>query len=104
MFVLSGNVHFPGKSGRIGPAKAADRELQWATSSDGVNRKQRKRQARAQSEGKLIFLAGFVLALPVVCLISLGIRVASRVTGWTENPHGPDRNSLPLRDLELGAC
>ncbi len=39
--------------------------------------------------------------LPVVCVISLGIRVEARVTGWSEDLHGPDRDSLPMHDWSL---
>jgi hypothetical protein len=75
---------------------------QWASSAGNVNRKQRKRDARAQAEGKVLFpWRGLVVALPIVCLVSLGVRVTSRVTGWSEDPHGPDRNSLPLHDWSL---
>jgi hypothetical protein len=39
--------------------------------------------------------------LPLICLISLCIRVEARVTGWSEDLHGPDRDSLPMHDWSL---
>ncbi|MGC1617887.1 MAG: hypothetical protein WA765_05310 [Candidatus Acidiferrum sp.] len=71
-----------------------------------ANRAERRRAARAQAKGKvqgqLIYpWRGFVLALPLVCLISLGVRVEARVAGWSEDPHGPDRESLPMHDWSL---
>jgi hypothetical protein len=72
----------------------------------GANRAERRRAARAQAKkqvpGQVIYpWRGLVLALPVVCLISLGVRVEARVTGWSEDPHGPDRESLPMHDWSL---
>jgi len=41
---------------------------------------------------------GLVALLPLACLFSLGLRVAARINGWTEDPHGPDRQALLIND------
>jgi hypothetical protein len=75
-------------------------------SPQGRNRAERRRSARSQAKGQpkglLIYpWRGLVFALPLVCLISLGVRVEARVKGWSEDPHGPDRDSLPMHDWSL---
>jgi hypothetical protein len=68
----------------------------------GSNRAERRRAARVKMPVKLVFpWRGLVLLLPLICLISLGIRVEARVTGWSEDLHGPDRDSLPMHDWSL---
>lgn len=46
-------------------------------------------------------LRSFVLLLPVVCLISLMLRVEARVHGWSEDPRGPERDALSMRGWSL---
>jgi hypothetical protein len=75
-------------------------------SPQGHNRAERRRSARSQAKGQPKGLQiypwrGLVFALPLVCLISLGVRVEARVKGWSEDPHGPDRDSLPMHDWSL---
>jgi len=80
---------------------------QTIQSPQGANRAERRRAARPQAKekkvnGQLIFpWRGLVFALPLVCLISLAVRVEARVKGWSEDPHGPDRDSLPMHDWSL---
>jgi len=75
---------------------------QTTAASEGTSRAERRRAARERVQGRLVFpWRGVVFMLPVVCVISLGIRVEARVTGWSEDLHGPDRDSLPMHDWSL---
>jgi hypothetical protein len=39
-----------------------------------------------------------VYALPVLCAISLGLRIKDRLDGRNSDPHGPDRGTLVQKD------
>jgi len=36
------------------------------------------------------------MRFPILCVISLGLRITGRLNGWQEDPHGPDRGTLLL--------
>jgi hypothetical protein len=46
-------------------------------------------------------LRASVYALPVLCVISLVLRVEGRLNGWKDDPHGPDRATLLLNDWSV---
>jgi len=70
--------------------------------SHGTTGAERKRAARALAQGQIAFpWRGFAFLLPLACVLSLGIRVEAPVARWTEDNHGPDRSSLPMRDWSL---
>jgi hypothetical protein len=56
--------------------------------------------ARQNESGqhRIFGLRGFVYLLPILCVISLAVRVGGRLNGWKEDPHGPDRGTLVLGD------
>jgi hypothetical protein len=65
-----------------------------------LTRTERRRLAR-ENESKpkrILNLRGFVYMLPVLCVITLVLRVEGRLNGWRDNPHGPDRGTLLLDD------
>ena len=67
----------------------------------GLNRAERRRAARAQAGGQILFpWRGLAFLLPLICAVSLAIRVEARVAGWSEYPHGPDR-ALLLSDWSV---
>jgi hypothetical protein len=66
-----------------------------------TTRSDRRRAARAQRPVVAYPLRGFVLLLPVACVLSLVVRVEARINGWTEDPHGPDRKALLTHDWSL---
>jgi hypothetical protein len=75
---------------------------QTSAVAKGASRAVRRRAAREKPEGQVVFpWRGLVFLLPVICAISLCIRVEARVTGWSEDLHGPDRDSLPMHDWSL---
>lgn len=75
---------------------------QTTANPKGATRAERRRIARARAQGRLAFpWRGLAFLLPFICAISLGIRVEARVTGWSEDSHGPDRDSLPIHDWSL---
>ena len=43
-------------------------------------------------------LRWIVYALPVLCVVSLLLRIEGRLNGWKSDPHGPDRATLLLND------
>jgi hypothetical protein len=70
--------------------------------SEGANRAERRRASREKSHGQIVYpWRGLAFLLPIICAISLGIRVEARLKGWSEDPHGPDRDSLPMHDWSL---
>jgi hypothetical protein len=70
----------------------------------GASRTERRRAAHAHAKGKgqiLFPWRGLAFLLPLICAISLAIRIEARVAGWSEDPHGQDRNSLLLNDWSV---
>jgi hypothetical protein len=73
----------------------------WKTQPEpeaALNRSERRRLTRERENKRALNLRGFVYAFPVLCVISLGLRIAGRLNGWAEDPHGPDRGALLLND------
>jgi hypothetical protein len=69
---------------------------------EGAHRAERRRAARAQAAGQILFpWRGLAFLLPLICAISLAIRVEARVAGWSEDPHAQDRNALLVSDWSL---
>lgn len=58
----------------------------------------RENKSRAVSTSNLRWI---VYALPVLCFLSLTLRVAGRRLGWNDDPHGPDRQALLMNDWSL---
>lgn len=73
------------------PQPAADRAL---------SRSERRRLAREHESKpkRALNLRGFVYLFPIICAISLILRVEARLQGWEVDPHGPDRGALVLND------
>jgi hypothetical protein len=75
----------------------------WAPQSEILGpstRSERRRLARQNESGqrRVSSLQGFVYLLPILCVISLAVRVGGRLSGWKEDPHGPDRGTLVQDD------
>lgn len=74
-------------------------------STAGLSRSERRRLNRKNVGTKpdlaSVRLRNFVLLLPVICVISLCLRVAGRRFGWSESIHGPDRDALLMDDWSL---
>jgi len=70
--------------------------------SPGANRAERRRATRSQAKGQILFpWRGLAFLLPLMCAISLAIRVEARVAGWSEDSHGQDRNALLVSDWSV---
>jgi hypothetical protein len=78
------------REGVVTPAQASRSERRRAS---------RQRAKASQEAGSL--WRGFVLLLPVVCVISLAMRVEARINDWSEDSHSPDRDALPMQDWSL---
>jgi hypothetical protein len=64
-----------------------------------LTRAEQRELARRKSQPKRTWnLHGLVYALPVLCAISLVLRIESRLNGGKSDPHGPDRGTLLLND------
>jgi len=65
-----------------------------------LTRAQRRGMAREKESRpkRILSLRGVVYALPVLCLVSLVLRVEGRLNGWKDDPHGPDRGTLLMND------
>lgn len=79
------------------------RTWHWTPKSEpdrALTRKQRRALARQEeSEPKrTMSLRWIVYALPVLCAISLVLRINDRLTGAPTDPHGLDRGALLLND------
>ena len=72
-----------------------------ASRAELSTRSARRRAARVQENQIAHPLRGFVWLLPIVCVLSLIVRVEARVNGWSEDPHGPDRKALLTHDWSL---
>ena len=68
-----------------------------------AKRAERRRAARASSQASAARFRwqGLVTFLPLACVLSLGVRVAARINGWSEDGHGPDRQALLMQDWSL---
>jgi hypothetical protein len=68
-----------------------------------VSRSERRRMERESA--KLGTSASpwrtFVLLLPIICLLSLVVRVEARVNGWSEDFHEPEWGALPVQDWSI---
>lgn len=79
----------------------------WKASGSDVTAKlsrSERRRLERQYPGVSTFvqpLRNFILLIPIVCVISLGLRVAGRLCGWSESIHGPDRDALLMNDWSL---
>lgn len=83
----------------------------WHWKDEGVDasarasRSERRRIARERAQPRLATSGSpwrtFVLFLPVVCVISLALRVEARINDWSEDSHSPDRDALPMQDWSL---
>jgi hypothetical protein len=64
--------------------------------SGAMTRSERRRMAKASLANRRIEhpWRGFVTLLPLLCLISLGLRLAGRFYGWAEDPRSPDPQSI----------
>jgi hypothetical protein len=78
------------REGVVTPAQASRSERRRAS------RQRTKSSQEARSPWR-----GFVLLLPVVCVISLALRVEARINDWSEDSHSPDRDALPMQDWSL---
>jgi hypothetical protein len=76
------------------PQSEPDRPLTRAERR-GMARKSESKSTRALS------LRWLVYVLPALCVVSLGLRVAGRLNGWKDDPHGPDRGTLLLHDWSV---
>jgi len=75
---------------------------QVTLTSSTASRAERRRAARSQAKGQIPFpWGGLAFLLPIACMISLAIRVEARVAGWSEDPHGQDRNALLVSDWSV---
>ncbi|HXM97606.1 MAG TPA: hypothetical protein VN982_03955 [Candidatus Dormibacteraeota bacterium] len=75
---------------------------QLPPTSAAVSRAERRRAERSQRGGEILFpLRGLAILLPIICAISLVVRIEARIVGWSEDPHGPDRNALLLNDWSV---
>jgi hypothetical protein len=68
-----------------------------------TTRSERRRAANASvSTSRAVFpWRGFVVLLPLLCIVSLGVRIVGRVNGWSEDPRSPDRKALLMNDWSL---
>src|SRR6185437_5831540 len=68
-----------------------------------LNRSERRRLGKQDAGTSTVVqpLRNFVLLIPIVCVISLGLRVSGRLYGWSESIHGPDRDALLMNDWSL---
>jgi hypothetical protein len=68
-----------------------------------ASRAERRRAARAahRPSAGVSRWRGVAVLLPLACVVSLGVRIAANINGWSEDPHGPDRNTLPKHDWSL---
>jgi hypothetical protein len=82
----------------------------WHTQAEGVHipstasRAERRRAARAAQARPVPVLSRWrqmAILLPLACVVSLGIRIAANLNGWSTDPHGPDRDTLPMHDWSL---
>lgn len=71
--------------------------------SQATTRSERRRLQRlsARSGVPVYRWRGFVTLFPIVALISLVLRVEGRINNWSEDTHGPDRDTLPMDDWSL---
>jgi hypothetical protein len=72
--------------------------------SETLTRRERRREAtrkKGQPMAPYFRWRGFVTLLPIVCLLSLGLRVEARINDWSEDVHGVDRDALPMNDWSL---
>ena len=79
---------------------------EWKPESEShrpLTRAERRGIAREkESEPKRVpNLRGLVYALPVLCVISLSLRITDRLNGRKSDPHGPDRGTLLLNDWSV---
>lgn len=74
-----------------------------AVASAASRAERRRAAARANVPGRSLVSPwrGFVALLPVICAISLVLRVEGRINGWSEDIHGPSRDALLMRDWSL---
>jgi hypothetical protein len=68
-----------------------------------MTRSERRRAAKISDPalGGVSRWRGFVTLLPLMCVISLGLRLAGRINGWSEDPRSPDRKALLMDDWSL---
>jgi hypothetical protein len=73
------------------PQPESDRPLTRAARR-GMARERESKPKRVSN------LHAVVYALPVLCVISLALRIEGRLKGWKDDPHGPDRGTLLMND------
>jgi hypothetical protein len=78
----------------------------WRSQSEPdrpLTRAERREMARGEESRskRVLNLRGIVYALPVLCVISLVLRVEGRLNGWKDDPHGPDRGTLLINDWSV---
>jgi hypothetical protein len=68
-----------------------------------LDRSQRRRLAKQTAPGSWLVprLQNLVYLLPVICVLSLVLRVEARVHGWKEGIYDPALHTLPLDDWSL---
>lgn len=76
-------------------------ELATPTQISRSERRRVSRQRTKDPQGAGSQWRSFVLLLPVMCMISLALRVEARINDWSENSHSPDRDALPTQDWSL---
>jgi len=80
----------------------------WRADTDsmlakGTTRSERRRAEKtsASTRRSVSRWRGFVTLLPLLCVISLGLRLVGRINEWDEDPRSPDRKALLLHDWSL---
>lgn len=64
-----------------------------------LTRAEGRRLARQESRAEHnLNLRGLVYALPILCVVSLALRIKDRLDGHNSDPHGPDRGTLVQND------
>lgn len=76
--------------------------IQLQNTTRQMSRGERRRMARENKLPKASpWRASFIFLLPILCFLSLVIRVEARVNGWSEDFHEPEWGILPLHDWSI---